>query len=86
MQKQLLWLMYIMSRDDAYIRISPRETRAAQKVVFKVPTRILPIYEHSPYYQGTVLWNELCEETQKMNNIYGFKKEIEKLYKNYLVI
>ena len=43
MQKQLLWLMYIMSCDEAYIRVPPRETRAAQKVVFKVPTRISPV-------------------------------------------
>ena len=83
MQKQLLWLMYIMSRDNACIKVPTRETRAAQKVQFKVPNRILPVYERSPYYQGTVLWNELSEETQKIDNIYGFKKEIDKLYKSY---
>ena len=83
MQKQLLWLMYIMSRDDTYLRVPPRETRGAQKIVFKVPTKILPIYEHSPYYQGTKLWNELEKETQKKDNIFSFKKEIEKLYKCY---
>ena len=45
MQKQLLWLMYILSRDDNYLRMAPRETRSAQKVVFKVPAKTLPIYE-----------------------------------------
>ena len=25
-------------------------TRSADKIVFKVPTKILPIYEYSPYY------------------------------------
>ena len=55
MQKQILWLMYIMSRDDKYLRVAPHETRSAHKVVSKVPTKFLPIYEHSPYYQGTKL-------------------------------
>ena len=86
MQKQLLWLMYILSQDDCYIRIPPRETRAALKVVFKVPARKLPIYEHSPYYQGTILWNELDKDTQKRNNIIVFKKDIEKLYTGYKAI
>ena len=77
MQKQLLWLMYIMSFDDTHLRAAPRETRGAQKVVFKVPAKMLPIHEHSPYYLGTKLWNELERETQKKDNIFSFKKEIE---------
>ena len=56
-----------------------RETRAAQKVLFIVPTRILPVYEHSPFYKGTFIWNGLCEETQKIDNVFAFKKEIDKL-------
>ena len=83
MQKQLLWLMYIMSHDDLCIRAPLRETRAAQKIVLKVPTRILPVYEHSPYYKGTIFWNELDEETQRIDNIFVFRKEIAKLYKCY---
>ena len=55
MQKQLLWLMYVLSQDREYIKVPQRDTRGADKVVFKVPHRILPIYEHSPYYQGTKL-------------------------------
>ena len=83
MQKQLLWLMYILSRDDNYLRMAPRETRSAQKVVFKVPAKILPIYERSPYYQGIKVWNELEKDTQKRDNVFAFKKDIEKLYKCY---
>ena len=83
MQKQLLWLMYILLRDDTYLRMAPQETRSAQKVVFKVPAKILPIYERSPYYQGITLWNELEKDTQKRDNVFAFKKDIEKLYKCY---
>ena len=83
MQKQLLWIMYIISGDDTFIRLPPRETRSALKIVFKVPVKILPVYEHSPYYTGTNLWNGLKKETQTKDNIFSFKKEIDKLYKCY---
>ena len=75
--------MYILSCDVTYLRAAPRVTRGARKVVFKVPAKILPIYERSPYYQGTKLWNELEKETQKKDNIFSFKKEIDKLYMRY---
>ena len=83
MQKQLLWLMYIMSRDGTFLRTPPRETRAASKLVFKVPVKILPVYEHSPYYQGTNLLNGLEKDTQLRDNIFEFKKDVDKLYKCY---
>ena len=62
-----------------------RDTRSADKVVFKVPARILPIYERSPYYQGTKLWDNLDKETQKKDNVFAFKKEIARLFKQYEV-
>ena len=83
MQKQLLWIMYIISRDETFIRIPPRETRIAMKIVFKTPAKITPVYEHSPYYQGTNLWNGLEKETQKKDNIFAFKKDIERHFKCY---
>ena len=83
MQKQLLWIMYIISRDETFIRIPPRETRIAMKKVFKTPAKITPVYEHSPYYQGTNLWNGLEKETQKKDNIFAFKKDIERHFKCY---
>ena len=86
MHKQLLWIMFVLSRDETYLRKAPRETRSAQKLVFKVPTKILPVYERSPYYQGVKLWDSLDKEIQKKENVILFKKEIEKLYKEYLPI
>ena len=85
MQKQLMWLMYVMSRDESYIRVPQRDTRSADKVTFKVPARILPIYERSPYYQGTKLWNGLDRVTQMKDNVYAFKKQINILFKDYKV-
>ena len=83
MQKQLLWIMYIISRDDTFIRIPPRETRSAMKIVFKIPAKIMHVNENSPYYQGTNLWNGLEKETQKKDNIFAFKKDIERHFKCY---
>ena len=57
MHKQLLWLMYILSKENKYLHVPARLTRNAQKVVFKVPARILPAYERSSFYIGTKLWN-----------------------------
>ena len=59
MRKQLLWLMYLLSKDEKLIKVPTRETRNAVKIVFKVPTRITPKYEKSPFYVGTKLWDEL---------------------------
>ena len=77
MQKQLLWLMYIMSHDDTFVRVPPHETRSALKIVFKLLAKVVPIYEHSPYYQlqGKKLWNELDKKTQRKDNVVALKKK-----------
>ena len=53
MRKQILWLMYLLSNDLELLHAPVRETRNATKIVFKVPTRISPKYEKSPFYIGT---------------------------------
>ena len=58
MRMQLLWLMFILSKDESFLKVHNRVTRNAEKIVFKVPTKILPVYEHSPYYVGSKLWTE----------------------------
>ena len=52
MEKQLLGLMYMLSRDMSYHHVPNRNTRRADKTTFKVPSKIRPIYERSPYYRG----------------------------------
>ena len=83
MQRQLLWLMYLLSKEMSYIHVPARQTRNANKIQFKVPTKILPIYENSPYYIGTKLWNGLSKEVQCKENVYAFKKEIRNMYSTY---
>ena len=34
----------------------------------------------SPFYKGTLLWNELSAETQKISNVYKFADSMKKMY------
>ena len=53
-------------------------------MVFKVPARILAVYEHCPHYQGTRLWRVLDTEAQKKDTVFSLKKDIERIFKNYV--
>ena len=83
MRKQLLWLMFILSRDEVFLRVPNRVTSIAEKFVFKVPAKILPLYECSPYYVGTKLWTELPVRVQDSRDIFAFKKEIARMNRVY---
>ena len=74
MRKQLLWLMYLLSRDKSYLKVAYRVTRSADKISFKVPTKVLPVYERSPYYIGTKLWNEFSKDVQNLPFMHLRKK------------
>ena len=82
MRKQLLWLMFLLSKNDNYLQ-AVRNTRRANKINFKVPSKVLHMYEHSPYYIGTKLWETLPETVQRSDNVFLFKVEIIKLYTAY---
>ena len=47
-------------------------------------TKILPVYERSPYYVGTKLWNELPVRVQEYHDIFAFKKEIARMNRVYI--
>ena len=78
-RKQLLRLMYLLSKDESFVHVPCRLTiaRNANRITFKVPTRINHIYEHSPYYIGTLLWNALPQAVQESNSIIDFKRELD---------
>ena len=83
MEKQLLGLMYIISRESTYHRVPGRNTRSADKITFKIPSKIRPVYEPSPYYIGSKLWNLLTQGTQTREDIFAFKKDVSRLYEVY---
>ena len=43
MEKQLLGLMYNLSKDKSYHHVPGRNTRRADRITFKVPAKIRPI-------------------------------------------
>ena len=75
--------MYLLSKDEKCLHVPVRLTRNANKIVFKVPNGISPIYERSPYYVGTILWNALSQSTQESNSIFEFKRVIDRTNKTY---
>ena len=83
MRKQLLWLMYIMSRDEKNRKIGVRDLRSNTKFIFKTDSKIGTKYQRSPYYQGTLLWNELPTSVQFAENVYEFKKLVKREYVKY---
>ena len=54
------------------------------KTIFRVPNRILTIYEQSPHYIGTLLWNELPQYIQESNSVFEFKREIDKRNRTFV--
>ena len=83
MQKQLLWLMYIDSRNVDNRKINQRDLRSGNKFIFKVDTKIGTKYQNSPFYKGTILWNDLTPGIQFSRDIFQFKQLVGKKYPVY---
>ena len=82
-RKQLLRLMYLHSKCERNIKKPVRPTRAVSKIIFKTPSRITTKYSNSPFYKGTLLWNNLEVETQKALNVVFFTSKLKTLYPVY---
>ena len=82
-KKQLMKLMYYQSKKARNVKKSERQTRAAEKVVFNIPSRCTTKFLSSAYYIGTQLWNELSLDVQRSENIMKFDKSISPLYNVY---
>ena len=81
--KQDLALMYKLSKNVVNRKIHTRETRAANKYVFRIDSKIGNKYINSPFYKGTKLWDNLPDEVQKSDNIFLFKQLVGKIYKTF---
>ena len=81
--KQLLILMYKLSKNDENRAIANHITRKHTKYVFKVETKIGTKYSNSPYYKGTLLWEKLDTETLDLECLVLFKKILDKLYNKF---
>ena len=83
MRKQLLWLMYNMSKDVRNRKIIARDLRSNNKYTFKTDNKVGTKYQRSPYYQGTFLWNELSPTEHFADTVQEFKKLVSRRYRMY---
>ena len=60
--------MYYQSKNIENIKVANRQARAAEKIVFKIPSKCNTEFLNSPYYLGTQLWNKLSDDVQRMNS------------------
>ena len=81
--QQMLKLMYYQSKKECNIKEPNRHTRAADKIVFDIPSRCTAKFLNSSYYIGSQLWDTLPGDTQRMENLSDFEKSISPLYKTY---
>ena len=76
--KQLLSLLYKMSKDQVNIVVPARNTRRQDRIVFRIDNKIGTKYACSPYYKGTKIWDTLPKEIQDADSIHVFKKILTK--------
>ena len=82
-RKQFLRLMYLNSRKVENIKQPARVTRAVDKVVFNIPGKCDVKYLSSPFYRGTLIWNNLSRNQQRADSVIQFVKLINGLYVGY---
>ena len=82
-RKQLLRLMYLHSKVEDNIKKPERVTRAISKIVFKTASKCSGKYLNSPFHKGTILWNNLDTELQRICTVIRFVDGLKKLYVNY---
>ena len=77
--------MYMHSKHEIYInvKVPVRPTRLVSKIVFKTATRCTGKYLGSPFYKGTLLWNMLSAELQKIDSVARFKNGLKNIYTRY---
>ena len=80
---QLLCLMYIHRRDPANLKIPVRNTREADRDIFKVERYKNCKYKNSPYYKGADIWKSLPLDISDSDCMFQFKKGIKRIYKKY---
>ena len=75
--------MYLHSRVELNMKKPIRTTRAVTKMVFKTASKCSGKYLNSPFYKGTLLWDKLDNDLQRMNNVKQFLQELKKSYTVY---
>ena len=80
---QILKLLYGYSTIAANVKTPTRQTRAGNKIVFKIPSRCSDKYLNSPLYKGSKLWDKLDVTVQCSDTIDVFMKGVKPRYVIY---
>ena len=75
--------MYLHSKIECNLKIPVRLTRAVSKIVFKIATKCTGKYLNSPFYKGTMYWNQLSSLDQRSNTVRQFVNGLKRLYSIY---
>ena len=75
--------MYYQSKNKKRIKEPNRHTRAAEKIMFSIPSRCTTKFLNISYCVGTQIWNNLSGDTQWTENALEFEKKILPLYEPY---
>ena len=78
--------MYDISTNPSYIQTPRANTRQADKITFVTDIVNYDIYQKSPYYVGTELWNKLPVAVQGKASRAEFKTEIKRMYGHHLML
>ena len=82
-RKQLLRLMYLHSKKEQNVKKPVRLTRAITKIIFSTPAKCTRKYLNSPFSKGTLLWNVLDANVQRIANVLQFVSSLRKIYTRY---
>ena len=83
-RKQLLRLMFLHSNNDDNVKKRARLTRAAGKIIFKTATKCTGKYMNSPFYKGTLFWNDISAVEQYLESVLQFANVLDKIYVLYM--
>ena len=78
-QKQLLHLTFIHKHRHNVARISSRRTRAAGVYTFVWERYSCIKYRNSPYYKGSLLWDDLPIAFRSCRTLLEFKKCLSRI-------
>ena len=77
---QLLKLLFDYSKDPANLKVPVRPTRAGSKIVFEIPTRCSSTFLKSLLYKGSLIWDTLPNNSQRLFTTSQFVKAIKHRY------
>ena len=79
-EKQLLGLMFDVSKKVEFVRPNRVHTRQANKIILDSDIHRCSIYSRSPYIIGCCLWNNLDANVQRIDHKLAYKAKIKDLY------